>query len=420
VTNNLHPANRPGSASEYPQTIRDLVESPTSKSVWSRKTVSGLVALLLISGALRLACMSKLYFADGPRLVRAIESGKLVIQPPGYYLFNLSGLTLSHLFHCSAAHALALQNLLFGELAVLFFALLCLRRLSQGQAFLLAACYAVSPAIWFVADVHSSYASATAFAPLLFLCCEDWDMFPLGCFFWALMAGFRPSDGVFVLPWIIWQGFRRSWAIRLRGAALAVPVLLAWIIPTANRFGGWKGLLQSNHSQAASVAQGILTGHISIHSAMEVVRATAGLLLGWGLLLPLVIVAFVARSKTSVPIRSALIWIAPGLLFFTLYFVADPVYVDYLIAPGLIAVGYMLQDWSPRSRRACYLATITASFLFMFFARPTAGTGKGAAVVNAYVFPFTRWSLEHQYKPRLAVLLGACGQPNTPACEVNQ
>ncbi len=240
-------------------------------------------------------------------------------------------------------------------------------------------------------------------------------MFPLACFFWALMTGFRPSDGVFVLPWILWQGFRRPWSTRLRAAALTVPTLLAWIIPTANRFGGWTGILHGNRSQAASVAEGVLTGHISIHAAMEVVRAIAGMLLGWGLLLPLVVVALATRSRTSVPVRSALIWIAPGLLFFTLYFISDPIYVVYFIAPGLIAAGYMLQDWTSNSRRACTLATITASFLFMFFAQPIAGTGKRTAVVNAYVFKFTRWSSSTSTS-HLAVLIGACGQPNVPAC----
>jgi hypothetical protein len=374
------------------------------------KTAAWVVLLLAVAGGLRLACISEPYFVDGPSHVQAIESGALVIQAPGYFLFNVTGLAVARALHCSVAHALTAVNILFGELGVLLFALLSLRRFTRGQALLLTLCYVVSPIVWFAADVHSTYAAMTAFAPLLFLCCEDWDAFVLGCFFWALMTGFRPSDGVFVVPWMVWQGWRRSWPVRVRGVLVAAPVLLAWWIPTVRRFGGLQGLLHSSRNQAAGLAQGVLTGHVSSHAAMEVVRTIVGLMLGWGLLLPAVGFALVRWARRSPEVLSALIWMLSGLLFFALYYVADPIYVAYFIAPGFIAAGYLLQRWTVRGRVGVYAASAVASVLFMLLAQPVAASGTSAAVANAYVLKFTRWSLKHRYAPRLAVLLGACGR----------
>lgn len=375
------------------------------------RTIAWLVLLLAISGFLRLICVSSPYFIDAPRHVGVIERGVLILRaPPGYYLFNLTGLTVSRMLHCSAAQALTGVNLLFGELGVLLFAVLCLRRFTRGHAVLLTLCYAMSPIAWFASDVHSTYAAMTAFAPLLFLCFEDWDAFALGCFFWAMMTGFRPSDGVFVLPWILWQGYRRSWSVRLRGVLFATPMLLAWLIPTVHRFGGLRALLHSTGGQAGGLAAGVLTGRLSSLAAMEIVRTVAGMTLGWGLLFPVVGFALVWRVRSSRPRLSALIWTVPGLLFFALYYIADPIYVAYFIAPGFIAAGHLLRDRPARWLAGCYVTSAVASLLFMLLVRPVAVSGTGTAVMNAYALKYTRWSLKHRYAPpRLTVVLGSCG-----------
>ena len=50
--------------------------------------------------------------------------------------------------------------------------------------------------------------------------------------------------------------------------------------------------------------------------------------------------------RRLVPVIAAAVLVG---LFFTLYFIADPIYVVYFIAPGLIAAGYMLQHWTSNS-----------------------------------------------------------------------
>jgi hypothetical protein len=158
--------------------------------------------LVVFTVLLRLTSASGPYYVDAPRHISAIESGLLVIQPPGYFLFNATGLLLCHLLHVSAGTALQILNITFSVSGVAVFYLLLSRLPTISSPFWLSLAYACSPIVWFSGDIHSSYAAMTLFAPLLILVLECERRFLWGCVIWALMTGFRPSDGVFVLPWV--------------------------------------------------------------------------------------------------------------------------------------------------------------------------------------------------------------------------
>jgi hypothetical protein len=305
--------------------------------------------------------------------------------------------------------ALTGLNVLFGEGSLVCFALLGRRRFSESETLILTLCYAVSPLLWFASDVQSSYIAAAFFAPLLFICFEDWDMFPLGCLLWAVMTGFRPSDGVFVIPWIAYQGLRRSWRTRLLGILAAVPGILAWWIPTALRFGdGLFSPLHRTGEQARSTSNGVLTGGLWIHGALGVGRVLAGMILGWGLLVPIVFWALIWRNRNSRPMHSVLIWVGPGLLFFMLYYIAIPIYLAYLIPAGFLAAGYVMEGWSQKQRLSLCLGSAALSLLFMFFARPVAVSNAGIAILDSDVLAYSRWGLVHQYQHSVTALMGVC------------
>jgi hypothetical protein len=158
------------------------------------------IVLILLTLALRIASASGPYFVDAARHIHAIESGKLVIHTPGYFLFNASGFAISHLLHVSAGSALHILNVTFSVIGVAVFYLLLLHLKITSSPFWLSLAYTCSPIVWFSGDIHSSYAAMTFFAPLLILVLEADRRFVWGCVVWALMTGFRPSDGVFVLP----------------------------------------------------------------------------------------------------------------------------------------------------------------------------------------------------------------------------
>jgi hypothetical protein len=76
------------------------------------------IVLILLTLALRIASASGPYFVDAARHIHAIESGKLVIHTPGYFLFNASGFAISHLLHVSAGSALHILNVTFSVTGV--------------------------------------------------------------------------------------------------------------------------------------------------------------------------------------------------------------------------------------------------------------------------------------------------------------
>lgn len=366
-------------------------------------------ALALLTFLLRIVGASKPYFVDSFRHVQAIESGRLVIHPPGYFLFNATGFFLSHLFHVSAADALQILNITFSVSGAAVFYMLLTRLPAISSPFWLSLAYVCSPIVWFSGDIHCSYAAAAFFAPLLILVVEGERRFVWGCIVWALMTGFRPSDGVFVLPWMAFHSLQFRWRERLIGISAAVPLVGAWWLPTVERVGG--GLLSPlrySRDMAHGLAQGVLTSQVGLHSLVNALRAIAGMIMTWGVLTPLVCLGMAASMRNATS-RSMTIFLAPGLAFFLLYYVADAPYFAYAAAAGMILGGTYLATWSAKIRQSAYAFAVCASMFFMIYARPADGkTSKIRAVADAYFLKYSVPSLKEQRDPRLAILLGAC------------
>ena len=91
----------------------------------SQNTIFRCSVLAILTLLLRIMGASGPYFSDAFRHINAIESGRLVIHTPGYFLFNASGFVVSHLFHVSVANALQILNITFSVFgAVVFYFLL--------------------------------------------------------------------------------------------------------------------------------------------------------------------------------------------------------------------------------------------------------------------------------------------------------
>jgi hypothetical protein len=367
------------------------------------------IVLILLTLVLRITSASGPYFVDAARHIRAIESGKLVIHTPGYFLFNASGFAISHLLHVSAGSALHILNVTFSVAGVAVFYLLLSRLKATSSPFWLSLAYTCSPIVWFSGDIHSSYAAMTFFAPLLILVLEADRRFVWGCVVWALMTGFRPSDGVFVLPWMVFHALRFPWRQRLAGVLAAIAIVTAWWVPTAERYGGSLLLpLSSSRQQVHGLAQGVLTGHLGVHALVNVVHAAAGVIMTWGLLTPAAYLGIAAWRQNPLA-RSMTIFLAPGMAFFLLYYFSDGPYLAYIAAAGMVLAGVYLANRPPATQQTIYAVAICASVLFMIFARPAdPEPSKLRAVADAYFVRYSVPSLKEQRDPRLAKLLGAC------------
>jgi hypothetical protein len=368
--------------------------------------------LMLLTLLLRIGSASAPYYVDAPRHVSAIESGLLVIHPPGYFLFNVTGFFFSHLLHISAGQALHIVNVTFSVLGVAVFYLLVSRWTSISSPFLLSLAYSCSPIVWFSGDIHSTYAAMTFFAPLLILVLEVENRLVLGWAVWALMTGFRPSDGVFVLPWMIYHTWRFSRRKQLAAVLIAMAIVAAWWVPTAQRYGGvLLSPLLTSQQQVDGLAQGVLTGHLGVHAVINAVHTMAGVILTWGLLTPAVCLGAFAWTHSALA-RSMTIFLAPGLAFFLLYYFSDATYLAYMAGAGMVLAGLYVANQRPVTQRAIYAIAVCASVLFMVSARPADGKPSTLrAVADAYFVRYSVPSLKAQRGPRLAKLLDACKDP---------
>jgi hypothetical protein len=394
--------------SEYSESTVALLNPPDlfqQHPVRLRKAHIGILVLLTLIS--RWFSRSLPYFVDGPGHVKAVQDGTLIIQPPGYFLFNFTGLIVSKLFHVNPSVSLSIINITFGVSAVLVFYILSTRFFDLEHSWMLSLVYAASPLVWFVSDIHSTYAAMTFFAPLLFLLIETENHFVFGCLAWSLMAGFRPSDGVFVVPWMLYQGMSQPWSTRIKGGVVAAAGALLWWLPTAKRMGGgFLSPITASKSQVSGLAQGPLTTHLSVHSAMNLLRGFSGMLMAWGVLLPFLIVGAIVLWRRHSAVKSSLIWMIPGIAYFLLYYVADAPYFSFCIAPGLLIVGFFMRDVAKPFRSAIYSCAIAASLLFIFLAHPVEPNSKPKAIFDAYFLKYSVWSLKHQYGPALSSLLG--------------
>jgi hypothetical protein len=156
------------------------------------------------------------------------------------------------------------------------------------------------------------------------------------------------------------------------------------------------------------LAQGILTGHLGVHAAVNVIHTVAGIIMTWGLLTPAVYLGATAWKRSAIA-RSMTIFLLPGMAFFLLYYFSDGPYLAYVAASGTVLAGVYLANRPRVTQRTIYAVAISASVLFMILARPANGKpSKLRAVTDAYFVRYSVPSLKEQRDPRLAKLLGAC------------
>ncbi len=358
------------------------------------------LALTLATFLSRVAFLSSPYYVDGPNHVRAIQNGLLFIQPPGYFLFAFSAWVLSQVSHLSAAHAVAAMNVAFSTAGVWAFQKITAELFPGATGRLLACCYAASNVVWFAAEIHSTYASMTFFGPLLFYVLLVRRRLIWGWLIFALLTGFRPSDGVFLLPLMFYVSAKRPWRERLTGLAGASIVCALWYIPTVLHFGGLLAPLSAATRQVGQLPSGLLVHGFTAKGLNNLLHFLLGAVNAWNILGPFVVWGLLFRHPYR---RVAALWIIPASLFFALYFVSDSMYLAFLVAPGLILAGFGLQCLnSHRLRSWVALASLIWASVHMLILRPIPARNLPEAVLDSYSLEYTAWGLEHQYAKRLA------------------
>jgi 4-amino-4-deoxy-L-arabinose transferase-like glycosyltransferase len=340
------------------------------------------------------------YFADGPAHLSAIVEKVYIIQPPGYWLFNRIGGLFS-----DPVIGISTMNIFFSVAGVVVFYFTALFFAGRRSAFLAALAYSCIFYVWFSGEVHSTYASQALF-PVATFCAllhyerdkANWLLWTAAAVF-AVGAGLRPSDGVFLLPMVLYYS-----AVRLTKGkaalflAFIIFLCLGWIIPTVVAFshapGGIRGVLSYTHSIAT---QKSITSGVNGESMANIARYVLPLLVAfWPVLAAAVL--NLTRNWRDWRVQMLALWIVPGSLFFVLSYISDAPYLNFLSAAILLlAVG---------APRMMAVTAVWNAIVFLGFS-PIPSRRLPVNIWNCYVGHFTSYGVRHQWWPNLSALQGS-------------
>jgi hypothetical protein len=332
------------------------------------------------------------YFADGPRHLAAIADHTYVIQPPGYWLFNRIG----GLFP-NPEHGLLLLNWLFSALGCM--ALYgCARKLvATPLAELGALLYATAFFAWFSGNVHSTYASQLLFPPLVFYLMlryrEDkralWLCAIAASF--ALGAGLRPSDGVFLSPLLLLFFLRLPAKQKVLLGSLVMVFCLTWLIPS--ELAQHRYHPDSSGAELGRVAIGaVLLGKFNVYTISNAIRFFLPLAVALG---PAAI--YLLRSGRGAGMW-LWVWVIPGSLFFLLLFISDAPYLDHLLGGFvLLCLIGMAASKNRRLAAGVLVCSILINLAFYLGFHPLPATSNLYAIVEKDLGNYSLYAVKHQF-----------------------
>jgi len=340
------------------------------------------------------------YFVDGPAHIRAILEKVYIIQPPGYWLFNrTAGLFADPVIGIST------MNVFFSVAGVVVFYYAALFFTGRRSAFLAALAYSSVFYIWFSGEVHSTHTSQVLFPVATFLtllCYEqdkaNWKLWLAGIIF-AVGAGLRPSDGVFLLPMLLYYSAAR---LTRRKAifflALIFSLCLAWIVPTFMAYSHVAGGIHGAFAYTRDIAtQKSIAHKVNAESMANITRFVLPILVAfWPVLTVAVLNA--ARNWKDWRTRMLVLWIVPGSLFFTLSYISDAPYLNFLSAAILLL--------AVSAPRLMALTALSNAIVFLGFV-PIPSSRLPVNVWNCYIGHFTRYGVKDQWFPNLSALQGS-------------
>jgi Protein O-mannosyl-transferase TMEM260-like len=283
-------------------------------------------------------------------------------HPPGYFLYVLLGRAANLMFH-DANTALVAISIAAGCGALYTIYALAYNWFGRSAAAFAGLIFAFSPLAWFHGTVALTYGVEQFFSGLA------------GYFLWriyggaqkfivpaaltvGLAAGFRPSFLLFLGPLMLFSiAFARgrlSYVRLLGGAAVLGLMLAAWFLPMVSASGGfhayWSSLISLWH--IAPAKQTVFNSNPAV-SLARLISIAAIYLLSFGCA---ALAAFPMRRKEAAiaPWTKVFIWmwVAPGLLFFTLIFLlfVNSGYLLVISPPVFAWLGLRASQWYAGAR----------------------------------------------------------------------
>ncbi len=265
-------------------------------------------------------------------------------HPPGYFLYVYLGRLASFLFHDANA-ALVAISIVFSCGAVATIYVIAGDWFGRKAASFAGLIFVFSPLAWFHGTVALTYIVEAFFSALTgYLCwriyCGAARFILPGAIVVGVAAGFRPSSLLLLGPLLLFSFRGASRKQAAAGIGALTLTLLAWFIPMIRISGGTAYISSLAWLWLAVPSKGMV---FNSSVATSLVRACtiAGIYIlcfGCAAILP-----FRGRRKDSTADRRktifTLVWIAPGLLFFTF------IYLKFVNGGYLLALAPPVCTW---------------------------------------------------------------------------
>ena len=301
--------------------------------------------------------------------LRRFDPGSYQPHPPGYFLYICLG-RLVNLFFNDANTALVAISIAASCGALLMIYALADSWFGARPALFASLIFLFSPLVWFHGTVALTYAVEMFFSALTGYLC--WRVvrgsavfvLPLALTV-GLATGFRPSFLLFLSPLLVFALRRVSRKLVIAGFGVLMLTLLAWGLPMISQSGGfavwWMALLSLwrmvpakqtlfNSSVANSIARLFTIAGIYV------------LCFGCAILLTFRL----SRAAPGIGRRKKIftwVWVAPGLMFFSLIFLkfVNSGYLLVISPPVFAWLGLCASQWyaSLRFHNAAKIALVT-------------------------------------------------------------
>ena len=345
------------------------------RGVNSRRHLGNLVLLTILVLVTRIIFRSHyLYDIDSVNFALGMQRFDPSVyqpHPPGYFLYVLLGRAANLLFHDANA-ALVAISIAAGCGALYTIYALAYNWFGRNAAAFAGLIFAFSPLAWFHGTVALTYGVEQFFSGLA------------GYFLWrvysgaqrfvvpaaltvGLAAGFRPSFLLFVGPLMLFSvAFARGRLSRARllaGAAVLSLTLAAWFVPMVMASGGFHAYWSSLISlwRIAPAKQTVFNSNPAV-SLARLISVAAIYLLCFGCA---GLAAFRRASRAARRTKLFIwMWVAPGLLFFTLVFLlfVNSGYLLVISPPVFAWLGWRASEWyaAVRMRKVAKVTLIVA------------------------------------------------------------
>jgi len=273
-------------------------------------------------------------------------------HPPGYFLYVYLGRLVNFLFQ-DANTALVAISIVFSCAAGLMIYILTDSWFARNAAVFAGLIFVFSPLAWFHGTVALIYIVEAFFSVLTGYLC--WRVY-LGTASFAIpaavvvgiAAGFRPSSLLLLCPLLLFSFGKVKRRNAAGGVACLVLTLFAWLIPMLRSTGGEAYFAALESLWLAVPSKGMAFNSSLMNSFVRALVIVGIYLLCFGCAAILPVTGL--RANPSIDRRKAIftrVWIAPGLLFFTLVYLkfVNSGYLLALVPPVCVWMGLWASTW---------------------------------------------------------------------------